>query len=184
MERRKFLRRAGATVAAVGSLSGCTSHRLQKSEREPPLVDGISEEEVHLPVSQPLGVAEAGIENGATAEIQHLGGFESYLVDVGLTVESLEERVEDGERLLTLEYVAEETFDQGLMHHLGIVAGGYATLVESGHDAEKLEAHLLDSSMQEFGEYEIRRRWAVEFNEGELTAREYAHEIAVTVETT
>lgn len=184
MERRELLRRAAVAVGAVVSSSGCTSHSLQESEREPRLADGVSEAEVDLPVPQALGVAEAGIERAEAADIADIDEFEAYLADSGITVEHLEAKTEDGEHLLSLEYAAEDTPEQGLMHHLGIVAGGYAALVEAGHDGEKLEANLLDSNSREFGEYEIRRHWAAAYNADELTAREYANEVSVTVETT
>lgn len=183
MDRRDFLRRGALAVGAVASLSGCTSHRLQESERKPPVVDGIGAADVDLPVRQPLGVAEEGIERGARADIADVDEFGAYLDESDVTVEHLEETTEAGEHLLSLEYVLDDRSDRGLMHHLGLVAGGYAALVADGHDGEKLEAHLLDSSSREFGAYEIRRHWAVEYNDDVLTAREYADEIAVTVET-
>lgn len=184
MRRRELLGRAGVAVGTVASLSGCTSRSLQESEREPPLADGLGEEEIDLPVSQRLGIAEAGIERAAETQIGDIDAFEAYLDEAGLDVEHLEEAVVDGERLLSLSYVVEETFDQGSLHHLGIVAGGYAALVEAGHHGEKLEAHLLDADVSEFGEYEIRRHWAAAYNDGERTAREYADEITVTLGTT
>lgn len=181
MERREFLGRAGVAVGTVAPLAGCTSHSLQESEREPPLFDGLGEEEVDLPVPQPLGVAASAIERASEETIEGPDAFEAYLDDAGVDVRHVEETTEAGEPVLSLEY-AEETAEIGLMDHLGTVAGGYASLVDAGHESEKLTATLLDAEDEEFGEYEIRRDWAVEYNDGELTAREYANEIAVTVE--
>lgn len=185
MRRRELLGRVGAAVGAVAGLSGCTTHSLQESEREPAVADGLGEEEVDLPVSQPLGVAEDGIERGTEADVADVDDLEAYLDDAGIDVEHLaEEENEAGAPIVSLEYVVEETLDQGAMHHVGLVAGGYAALVDAGHEGEKLEASLLDSASREFGEYEIRRHWAEEYNGGALTAREFADEIGVTLATT
>lgn len=183
MKRRDAIR-AGAAVAGLAALAGCTEYRLQEAGREPPPFEPISEEEFDLPVTQRLAIAEEGIERTAAAEIHDSDEFAAHLEEREIHVEKLEETVAKGTKLLELEYVVEETVEEGLMHHLGVVAGGYAALIEAGHESTKLEAHLLDPDGEEYGEYEIRLRWAEKYNEGEYTARKYADEIAVTVAST
>lgn len=179
MERRQFLSR-GVLFLGVATLSGCTEKRLSEAEREPALLDGIEREEVDLPVEQRLEVAEKGIERAADEEFADLDEFEAYLAEADVDVEKLADEEEAGEPIVTLEAVFEQTSEEGFMHHLGIVAGGYAALVAGGHENEKLKASLLDEESQLFGEYEVRRHWAEEYNGEELTAKEYANEIAVT----
>lgn len=183
MHRRHLLRRAGIATAGVTALAGCTDSKLKEAEAQPPLVEEYYHEEaVDLPVSQKFEKTAAGVSKADGAEIEDADGFEAYLDEQEVDVEKLEETVVAGEPHLSLEYV--DSGEQGTLSTLGVVAGGYAALVEAGHEGEKLEAHLLDSDAREFGEYEIRRHWAEEYNEGVLTAREYANKIAVTVETT
>lgn len=180
MERRQFLSRGGVLLGVAG-LSGCTEETLAEGEREPVPLDGVKQEEVDLPVEQRLEVAEAGIERATGEQFADLDEFEAHLTEEGVDIEKLSEGGEAGKPIVSLESVFEQTAEEGFMHHLGIVAGGYAALVAGGHENEKLKASLLTES-REFGKYEIRRRWAEEYNGGELTAREYADEIAVTAE--
>lgn len=181
MNRREFLSRSGVVLGAT-ALSGCTKQRLVEAEREPPPLDDVDIEEFDLPVTQRLQVAEAAIERAAGEEFDDLDAFERYLADADIDVEDIAEEVEAGETLVSLESVFEQSAERGFMDHLGAVAGGYAALVAGGHESEKLAVTLFDSDSREFGEYEIRRDWAVAFNEGELTARGYANEIATTAE--
>lgn len=182
MKRRDALR-AGIVAGFVG-LAGCTEHSLQEAEREPPPFEPIPAAEFDLPVAQRLSIAEAGIERSADSEVGDLDEFAAYLDEQAIRLETLEETVQEGTSLLELEYVVEETVQEGLMHHLGVVAGGYAALIEATHESERLEVHLLDPRGEESGEYEIRRHWAEKYNEGEYTARKYADEIAVTAAST
>lgn len=183
MKRRDAIR-AGAAVAGLAALGGCTEYHLQEAGREPPPVESIREEEFDLPVSQRLALAEEGIERAAGAEIRDPDEFAARLEAQDIHVEKLEGTVVKGTALLELEYVVEETLEEGLMHHLGVVAGGYAALIEAGDERKKLDVHLLATDGEEFGEYEIRRHWAERYNEDEYTARKYADEIAVTVAST
>lgn len=180
MNRRALLRGCAA-VASGAALSGCTTESLQEAERTPPLFDGVRPEDVELPVRQRLEVAAAAIERAERAEVRSLDGLESVLEEHGVRVSSLEETTEKGRPLVSLEYVVEEQFERGLMADLGTVAGGYAALVEAGHERDRLDAHVLDVEETEFGSYEVRRSWASEYGSGAFSARTYAEKIAVTV---
>lgn len=180
MNRRHFLRR-GATVAAasVTALGGCTERRLKDAESQPPPVeDRVREEEIDLPVRQKFETIEEAILLAADAEVDDVDAFETYLEDGGLAIEKLEEGVEKGEPFLSLEFVVEEHVERGQLADLGVVAGGYAALVEAGHDSEKLDIGLLDSDLRKFGESEIGRTWAEEYNEGTITAAKYGQLVA------
>lgn len=179
MDRRHFLRRGATAAASIAALGGCTERRLKDAESQPPPVeDRVREEEIDLPVRQKFETIEESILLAADAEVDDVDAFEAYLEDHGLSVEKLEETVEKGEPLLSLEYVVEEHVERGQLADLGVVAGGYAALVEAGHDSEKLKIHLLDSDRQMFGESEIGSTWAEEYNEGAITAAKYGQLVA------
>lgn len=192
MNRRAFLFRSTAGIGGATLLAGCTEENLKQAETEPPFVgEFVAEEEADLPVTQRLASGAAGVERAEGVEISNLDAFESYLLSNEIDVRKLEEttteyedeeiKPEVGARehdpVVTLEYVVHETFEQGLMYHLGIVAGGYAALVAANHDSAKLEATLFEPDGGAFGEYSIRRRWAEEYVGGELSSRKYAGEV-------
>lgn len=181
MERRELLARGGAFFG-LAALSGCTEERLVEAERKPALLDGVEEEELDLPVEQRLAVAEEAIES-APEELADLEEFEGYLTEADVDVRALSEETEEGEPIASLESTFVQTSERGFMHHLGTVAGGYAALVAGGHESERLTGSLFDADDREFGEYEIRRHWATEYDEDVLTAREYANEVSTTAET-
>lgn len=184
MDRRTFLCSAAGVSAAVAT-SGCLKGEIEAAEQEPaPLSDVFGPEEVDLPVRQRYAVAGAAIEEASTAEFEDLDGFEASLQERDVSVETLEEAESAGEPIVELEYVVEQRLDSGFLERLGVVAGGYATLVAAGHDSERLEATLLDADGRTFGSYDVERAWAEEYDEDALTAREYAGEVAPTAETT
>lgn len=179
MDRRTFLSTTGTTLASVTALSGCTERRLEAAEEEPPVFDGFTaEEEVPLPVTRRLGVGADAVRTAADGvEVPTLDELSTLLEERGIQVESLEEEPGHHGRLVSLAYVAAETTSEGLMHHLGLVAGGTAALVAGGHETETLEASLLQPDEEEFGTYEVRRHWAEAYNAGDLSAHEYAGEV-------
>lgn len=198
MNRRELLTRGGIAIGTAGLVGGCTEDALKEAEREPPFVDGsVSEEEVDLPVEQRLGVAADGIERAEGADIADLAALDTYLLEGGVAVHSIEETrdehddevvdpelgVEAHEPLVAVAYVTAERAGVGLVQHLGVVAGGYAALVAAGHDSAKLEATLLGRDERPYGLYEVRRPWASAYVADELTAREYAAEVLESAET-
>lgn len=180
MHRRTYLTRCGLALGLATGASGCTTETLQESERDPPPAEPIAVEDVDLPVRQPLEVAAAAIERAGETDVRSPADLEGFLADQGLEVDRLDVDDEAGERILSLEYAAAVSDEQGLMDHLGAVAGGYAALADEDHESERVDATVLESD-QPYGEYEVRRHWADDFNAGDLSAREYAAEIAVTV---
>lgn len=183
MHRRAFLERGCALVGIV-ALSGCTTHSLQEAERDPPPLEGVAEEAVDLPVQQRLDVAATAIERTATEAVGDRDAFAGRLEAHGVPVEHLAEADSHGDPALTLEYVGEPSGDRGAMHHLGVVAGTYAAAVAAVEERATLEVTLLDARSEPFGEYEIRPDWAEAYTAGDITAEEYAKEIAVTLAST
>lgn len=193
MNRRTFLHRGGVSTAALVVLSGCTEETLEEAETRPPFLD-FDVEEFDLPVNEQLDVVEEGVLRAEEAEIENTDNFEAYLEDQDISVEGLaeedkiiEEKLEieredvdvveeepHGEGLvLELEYVQPERTETGTLSAIGLIAGGYATLVEAGYDAEKLEATVLDSEHTSFGSFDVLTSWAEEYNEEITTARVY-----------
>lgn len=181
MHRRHLLRRAGIATASAMALAGCTDAKLKEAEAQPPLVEEhFHEEELDLPVSRKFEEIAAEVSTADEAEIEDPDGFEAYLDEQGVSVEALEETVVEGEPHLSLEYV--DSGEEGTLSTLGVVAGGYAVLVEAGHESEALEATLLDPARREFGEFEIVRDWAEEYNEGAISAEKYGGLVSGTLE--
>lgn len=183
MQRRDFLIRGTLVVGGLSALGGCTEQSLHEAKSQPPaLADVYDEEEVDLPVRGRFEVAEMATLEADGTTIEDLDGFRTYLDERGLSVESLEEAVEAGERLLRLEYAAENHVEHGSMYHLGIVAGGYAALVAGGYETEELVASLHDPGGGKYGEFRIATDLAERYLDGDLTAAEYAGAVAHTVE--
>lgn len=196
MNRREFLYRGSVGIGSATLVGGCTEQTLKEAENEPEFVDGpVAEEEVDLPVEQRLGVAAEGILEAEEVEIGDVDALEAFLEEQGLTVESLEEKTDEfaGEEVdpevavrehdpvVALEYADDP--DSGLVRSLGLTAGGYARLVDTGTESRKLHATRLDEAGREFGSFEVRAPWAEEYNAGVLTPREYAVEVLETAET-
>lgn len=183
MHRRHLLKRAVLATASVAVLGGCTDANLKQAEAQPPLVeDAFHEEEIDLPVSQKIETVATGVLAAADAEIRTVDDFEAYLGERGIRVESLDETVEEGEPHLSLAF--EESGERGALNLVGVVAGGYAALVEAGHESETLEATLLDPAGRTFGEFEVVRDWAERYNDGEVTAAKYGGLVLKTLEST
>ena len=196
MNRREFLYRGGVGIGGATLVAGCTEQNLKEAENEPKFVDGpVSEEEVELPVEQRLGVAAEGIRAADGVDVGDVDALEGFLEEQGLDVESLEEKtdefagvevdpeveVTEHDPVLSLEYVEEPS--TGLVRALGVVAGGYARLVEAGTETRKLDAKRLGADGVAFGTFEVRSSWAEEYGAGALTPREYASEVLESAET-
>ena len=193
MNRRTLLYRSGLSAVALVALSGCTEETLEEAETKPPFVD-IDEEELELPIEQQADVVEEGVLRADGAAIEEPADVESFLAEQGLPVEDVSEtekliterleveredvdRVEEsahGEGLvLELEFVQPDRLETGFLYSVGLVAGGYAALIEAGFDGELLEATVLDSAGESFGSFHVLTAWAEEYNEGQISARVY-----------
>lgn len=183
MNRRTFAIRGAALLTGTVSIAGCTEETLKQAESQPPFVeDWYDEGDVRLPVHESIEVAEAGIERTRDADVGTVEEYEAVLRDRGLAVEALEAIEVDGDPVLSLEYRDDHSNERGALHGLGIVAGGFARLVRAGHDTEKLEALLLDPDGRPFGQYEVDTAIAEQYNEGEISAAEYARKVAMELE--
>lgn len=212
MNRRDALRRGSLALGGAIALGGCTEQALEDAETEPPFVEDsqLTPEEADLPIDRTHAVIEEGIEAATDADIEDVESFEGFLEEQGITVEKLtegegiievpleegdekteEEIVDEGDPeeglatapIIELEYVLEERAEEGAVHTLGLVAGGYAALLEAGHGSELLEATVLNPSHEPFGSYDIERTWAEEYNAGEISAAEYGDEVLTTMQT-
>lgn len=181
MRRRTLL--SHCALLCGTATAGCTTTALEEAERPPPPLEGFGVSNVDLPVTQPLGVAAAEIERLAAATIDTPAAFAAALDAHQLTVRDLTVETHAGGETLSLHYTPSDAGDRGLMSHLGAVAGGYAALVDAGHESDPLEVTIHDATGDAFGTYESRRSWAESYLDGTTTAREYAEEIDVTVET-
>lgn len=179
MRRREFLHRGAVAVGAAGGLAGCTTHTLQEAEREPAPLRGTGAADFSLPVTQRLEVAAAAIE--AADDVGSPDEFEGWLDEQGVDVQHFESIELDGDAVRSLGYLVPDPEGRPLMRHVGHVAGGYATLVASSDDSDHLEATVHGPEGRPFGEYEVRRHWALDFDEGAISARAYAREVAVTL---
>lgn len=212
MNRRDALKRGGLAIGGTIALAGCTEEALVDAESEPPFVEElpIESSELDLPIERVHDVLEAGIETAEDADIGDVEALETFLEDHGLSVEEAteeegivelpreeideeeaeEEVVDEGDvenrlieaTIVVLEYALEERAERGAVRSIGIVAGGYAALVESDHDSALLEAEVLDSTDVAFGSYEVESRRAEEYNADEIGAATYGDTVLTTVE--
>lgn len=182
MDRRTALK-SGAAVGAALALAGCTEAALEAAKSQPPeLDDRFSEEELDLPVEQRVEILAEGVERAADASVDDPDAFEEFLTDEGIAVEDLETETEEGEPLLSLTYVPAESADATLIATVGVVAGGYAALVESDTEYEELRVDLHEPDGRSFGEFEAFATWAEEYHAGALSAAEYGGEVLHTLQ--
>jgi hypothetical protein len=172
--RRRLLQ--GGTVAALVAAAGCIEEmgtEFPKNEKWP-----ISQYTPDLPVSERSTVFEERIPELAATDIADPAGLASTLDEYELAVKSI-----DRERdVLTVEYVNTDRYDEGNVHDVALIAGGYAALVASGYDAAALGATILDDAPASFGSATIETGWARKYNADTLTAAEYGELVVSTIE--
>lgn len=174
--RRTVLRRSGIALAGALALAGCTEdvgEELPPNEHWP-----VSELVPELPVNRRKDVLVAGIEELSTADIEDVDGFVAALEEHDIALESVEEMVEK----LSVEYVETDPERRGVLEVAGRVAGAYTALVDAGYEAKALELVFFEPDESAIGVVEIATDWAIEFNEGVLSAGEYAELVAGTIE--
>lgn len=181
MKRRTLLARGALAVGSI-ALGGCVERELEETESKPPLFDDVYDEtKADLGVQRKFEIAEEAALRAEGEAFDDPEALRSYLEEQDLLVEKLQGKVEDGERVLTLEYADDSLADRGLMYSLGTVSGGYAALVTRERTAEKLEASIHDSAGDTFGKFEIATDLAERYAEGEITAATYVGTVADTV---
>lgn len=110
--------------------------------------------------------------------------FRAVLEAQGVDV-VLFQRNSNEERGYVLAYRSSQTTEEGIAQEMGTVAGTWAAFVEAnGEDnvGEGLIVQIQDVNGEPAGYYEIKTEWAVQYNEGELTAEEYSILILRTIE--
>lgn len=174
--RRSLLRRGGAALAGSLALAGCTEdvgEELPANEHWP-----VADRLPDLPVQERSDVLEAGIEAFADADVDDVDGFVAVLEERGHEFESVEAVVE----LLHLEYAAASLARRGTFEVTGAVAGAYAALVDGGFEARGLELVFAEPDGSTVGVVEIATEWALEYNEGALSAAAYGELVAGSIE--
>lgn len=172
---RRRLLQSGA-VAALTAAAGCIEEmgtEFPKNEKWP-----VSEYLPSLPVDERRAVLRERISDLADAEITDPDGLVSTLEEYDLSVES----VAHEQDVLTLEYVNTDRHDEGNVHDIALLAGGYAALIRAGYDATALGATILDDAPASYGSATVETPWAVAYNEGEWTAAEYGELVVTTIE--
>lgn len=203
MNRRHLVTRCAGAIATLVAVSGCTEETLEETETKPPFIE-IDDEELDLPVDQQVEVVEDGVVRADNAEIETIGDFETFLEDEGVPIESLgavekpiaeklETEREDIDEIdnephgsgtvLEVEFVHPERTETGTLEYVGLIAGGYAALVDAGYDAELLEATVLNDADEPFGSFHVLTEWAEEYNEGTISARSYGNKPWMTTKT-
>lgn len=172
--RRRFLRAGSLTCGAL--LAGCTAD--VGEELPPNRKRTTSEYAPELPVVERTSILAERIRQGADAEVETLDDMAAILEEYALDVEDVA-RERD---VVTLEYVATERYREGTLHHVGLVAGAYASLVAAGVDAVAVDVTILDDAPATFGAAAVETRWAERFNDGTLSAKEYGELVADTIE--
>ncbi|QLG47615.1 twin-arginine translocation signal domain-containing protein [Natrinema halophilum] len=171
--RRRFLQTV--TVATAVASAGCIEEigtEFPKNEQWP-----ISEYVPDLPVAQRTAVLEERIAVLSTDRIADPDALASKLSEYELAVESIERKRD----VLTIEYVNTDRREEGTVHDLALLAGGYAALVEGGYEAAALEATILDDAPASYGSATVETPWAAAYNAGELTAAEYGELVVTTI---
>ncbi|WP_455448443.1 hypothetical protein [Natrinema thermotolerans] len=172
--RRRFLR--AGTVAATAALAGCIEEmgtEFPTNEKWP-----ISEYVPSLPVAERSAILEERIPELAGADITDPEGLGSALEEYDVAVESIE-RERD---VVALEYVNTDRHDEGNVHDVALLAGGYAALIDAGYDTVALGATILDDAPASYGSATVETTYAEEYNAGELTAAEYGELVVSTIE--
>lgn len=171
--RRRFLQ--ASAVAALTASAGCIEEmgkEFPKNKKWP-----ISEYTPALPVEERTTVLEERISGLSSADIADPAGLASTLEEYEMTVKSVERKRD----VLTLEYVNTDRRDEGNVHDVALIAGGYAALVDAGYDAKALGATILDDAPASYGSATVETAWARKYNHGTLTAAEYGELVVGTI---
>lgn len=164
-------------VVALGasSLAGCTADigkELPTNEKVP-----LAEQVPDLPVEERTERLGAAITTLAGADIADEAEFVAALEAEGIAVESLEMTY----GVLELEYLAEAPRSEGVLREIGSIAGAYAALIDTGHDATTLEMTIVDRSSSTYGVAEATTKDAKRYNAGDLSGKEYGELVAGSI---
>lgn len=171
--RRRFLQVSAVATLAVSA--GCIEEmgrEFPKNKKWP-----ISEYTPALPVQERTAVLEERIVGLSDTEITDPAGLATTLEEYELSVESVERKRD----VLTLEYVNTDRRNEGNVHDIALIAGGYAALVDAGYDTAALGATILDDAPASYGSATVETAWARKYNHGTLTAAEYGELVVGTI---
>ncbi len=187
MNRRTLLAKSSTVLAGTAALSGCTETTLEEAEYPPNIIEQATDQlSIDLPVPQQLDIAADRVETATAAEITSLEELDAFLTTQRLDIRTLDEStdhyqgtvapavdVREHEPVIDLSYIDQRGDDRGLMHHLGLVSGGYASLLEETDLTAVLVATIETATGEEYGEYSIRPAWADSYTTGSRSARSY-----------
>lgn len=174
--RRRLLGALGG--AGVALLAGCTDDVGQ--ELPPNRRFLLAEHRPELPVDERLDVLSERIVATAGADVDSVDSFVAALEGYALEVHDIGR--ERG--VLVVDYENLDSYAEGTLHDVGLLAGAFAAFVAGGFDGPAAEITILDAAPASFGVAEVDTRWAAAYNDGDLTVREYAELVAGTVEST
>ncbi|WP_222919233.1 hypothetical protein [Natrinema sp. SYSU A 869] len=172
--RRRFLQ-AGAVAATIG-LAGCIEEMGTEfpQNTEWPVSSYVPD----LPVEERSAIFEERVPELAAADVTDPEGLVSTLEEYDMAVESVERKRD----VLTLEYVNTDRYDEGNVHDVALIAGGYASLIDTGYDAVALGATILDDAPASYGSATVETVHTEDYNAGALTAAEYGELVVSTIE--
>lgn len=178
-DRSRLSRRTALRWCAIGSLSslaGCTADvgaEFPPNEKVP-----LARYLPDVPVEKRTDVLGAKIAALAAEDIADEEDFESALEAADIAVESLKTTY----GILQLEFLARAPRDEGLLGEIGSIVGGYAALIDAGHDTTTLKMTIRDRESSTYGAAEATAKDAKRYNVGDLSAKEYGELVASSIE--
>ena len=163
-------------LVGLSGVAGCT--RNVGEELPPNEKVAVSKWRPDLPVTEKTDVLKAGITALSTEPIADEAAFEATLAGHDVTIASTE-RVLD---ILKATYVADRSWERGVLSDIGRIAGAYAALVDAGYDARRLELTVRQPTGSAYGAATIESKDAKRYNDGGLSASEYGELIAQSLE--
>ena len=134
----------------------------------------VSEWRPDLLVTERTELLARGITALSTQQIAGQAAFKTELENHGVTIVS-SKRVHD---VLEIKHVANRSRERGPLYGIGRIAGAYAALVETGYDARLLKVTVLQPTGSAYGVAEIETKYAKQYNNRVLSAKEYGELVA------
>lgn len=118
-------------------------------------------------------------EEGLSDE-ESLQAIETVIESYDITVESVER---EGDTI-QLSYSSTQTTQRGIAEEMGYVSGAYAGAVAEGESADRMEVEVYTVTGELAGTFHVERKWAVQYNNDEISNTEFSQRILQTLEAT